>query len=205
MMKQILGLAFLQLSSLLAAQTPNKLADNALFFAIGWSKEGLFAYGSSSDAGAGFADAEFSIINAVTDERLFVMAHRAQNSELQAAWQGFWRENGPACEKAMASHKIEKISLEPLAPEFSSGGHSYKASLLKEAGFYAVRLSMGAQSKRICQFKADQALIGAQVRLVFKSPYEERAALVAALAYRGFDDKSATVPLVAGAHLTGGF
>jgi len=202
------------------------------FFPIGWSKDGKFAYYSEPvDEACGCYYAYFAIQDLRTDKIVWEFKYD-QGDEADPVTgkqrgsgniRELWKKNKKLFSEKLAENGIVATRSVMLGKTFTAAGRSYTAKSTNKMGqnvdggemrvdLYAVSLTstkLGTKTvftsedntKEDYSFTLDAHLIG-----VIKSPYENRVALIAIEAMRGYEGPPHTGQLrVVGSDLTSGF
>jgi len=201
------------------------------FYPIGWSRDGKFAYYSEPvDEACGCYFAELVIQDLRTDKELWKFKNdpesrtNAKGEVMDDDMRRLWQRN-----RKLFSAKLRENGIIPLArfallgKSFSVGGKTYTATVaakkLKDDE-YDVELvrsmkmelaspSLGEKSLFSTEYKGDDkyaAPMDVAVAGAFKSPYENRVAIVMLQVYRGWEGPPHTVTYqIIGADLLSGF
>ncbi len=202
------------------------------FYPVGWSKDGKFAYYSEPvDEACGCYYAYLAIQDMRTDKIIWEFKYdQGDEDDPVTGKQGgqgnireLWKKNQKLFSEKLAENGIVASRSVMLGKTFSAAGFSYTAKSAKKMGqnadggekrvdLYTVSLSstkLGSKTvftsedhtKEDYSFRLDAGLIG-----VIKSPYENRVALIAIEAMRGYEGPPHTAQIrVVGADLTSGF
>lgn len=202
------------------------------FFPIGWSKDGKFAYYSEPvDEACGCYYAYLAIQDMRTDKIIWEFKYDQGDGDDpvtgkrmgQNNIRELWKTNQKLFSEKLAENGIIASRQIMLGKTFSASGSSYTAKSTKKIGqnvdggeervdLYSVSLrstKLGTKTvftsedhtKEDYWFMLDAGLIGA-----IKSPYENRVALIAIEAMRGYEGPPHTAQIrVVGADLTSGF
>ena len=199
------------------------------FYPIGWSRDGKFAYYSEPvDEECGCYFAELIIQDLRTDKILWKFENKPQErldekgEIIPDDMEKLWARNAKVFAEKLREHGIEQVARFPLLPlTFRSGGKGYTARLTVLKGddgdglTRARKISLNLSSPRLGRKSLvsethtgdlygaplDAALAG-----VFKSPFEDRAAVVMLKVQRGWEGPPHTVTVqIAGADLNTGF
>ena len=200
------------------------------FYPVGWSRDGKFAYMvEPPDEECGCYFAEIHIVDLRTDQSLWEYKNDPEKrvakdgSYLPDDLKRFWKRNQTLFSKKLIAYKIEqspKFAL--LLNRFASGGRRYALDLdVRKApndsmGIDAVNaatlvLSSPGLGKKTVYSPADKdfreyppldmAVVGA-----FRSPFEDRVAIVLVNVYRGWEGPPhITESKIVGADLKSGF
>ena len=200
------------------------------FFPIGWSRDGKFAYYLEPvDEECGCYYAELIIIDLRTDKILFQFKNnphdRVDEKGVPIAddMQKLWKRNEAMFVEKLREHNIEQTARFTLMPTtFRSGGKAYtaKVNAIKvndEDGRNRVRKlsldlsspTLGKKSLFASEYKGEElwgSPLDAAAAGVFKSPFENRAAVVMVRVQRGWEGPPHTADVqIAGADLSSGF
>ena len=110
-----------------------------LFYPIGWSRDGKFAYYSEpADEECGCYFAELAIVDMRTDKVLWQFKNNweervaADGSPIEDDIRKLWNRNAKTFEEKLREHKIEQAArFSLLPPNFRSAGKSYSAKVAK--------------------------------------------------------------------------
>ena len=199
------------------------------FYPIGWSRDGKFAYYFEPvDEACGCYYAELHIVDLKTDKILWEFENKPQErmdekgSILEDDMKRLWARNNKLFSEKLNEHGIIQLPrFALLARTFTSGGKTYTAKAIAPMGqdddglerTRKVTLelsspSLGKKTLYSADYTRDMygAPLGVGVAGVFKSPYEDRAAIVMINVQRGYEGPPHTVDLrIAGADLKSGF
>ncbi|MBK9528331.1 MAG: hypothetical protein IPO41_08420 [Acidobacteria bacterium] len=202
------------------------------FYPIGWSKDGKFAYYSEPvDEACGCYYAYLAIQDMRTDKIIWEFKYdQGDEDDLVTGKQRgsgnireLWKKNQKLFSEKLAENGIVASRVVMLNKTFSAGGTSYTARSAKKMGqnidggeirvdLYTVSLrstKLGTKTVFTSEdhstddywFMLDAGLIGA-----IKSPYENRVAIIAIEAMKGYEGPPHTAQIrIVGADLTSGF
>ncbi|MGB7069283.1 MAG: hypothetical protein WBD22_07295 [Pyrinomonadaceae bacterium] len=198
------------------------------FYPIGWSRDGKLAYYVEPvDEACGCYFAELKIVDLRTDTVLWEFNNKPEERTkptgeiLVDDMQQLWKRNRKLFSEKLAEHKIIPSRFTLLGRSFAAGGKTYTAKMTSPKGtdddgrdrVKSVRLDLSAPryGKKTLYSKTyssdmftsplDTAVAGA-----FKSPFENRAAIVMINVQRGYEGPPHTVDLkITGADLVSGF
>lgn len=201
-----------------------------VIFPIGWSRDGKFAYYVEPvDEECGCYFAEMVIQDLRTDKVLWEFKNKpqervdAQGVPIPDDIRKLWKRNEKMFTEKLREHNIEQVARLTLLPAtFRSGGKSYtaKVSALRGNDTDGLRRlrrltldlsspSLGKKSLFAAEYKGDDIYgspLDAAVAGAFKSPFENRLAVVMVKVQRGWEGPPHTVAAhIAGADLTSGF
>ena len=200
------------------------------FYPIGWSRDGKFAYlVEPVDDACGCYFAELHIIDLRTDRSLWVYKNDPEKrvakdgSYLPDNLKRFWKRNQALFSKKLSSYLIQpvpKVAL--LSSDFAWGGQKYALDLrtrkspnedfaIDVVTSAALALSSPDLGKKTV-YTADKKDLGTYPPLdmavagVFRSPYENRIAVVLLNVQRGWEGPPHTAEVkIVGADLKNGF
>ena len=199
------------------------------FYPIGWSRDGKFAYYTEPvDEECGCYYAELIIQDLRTDKVLWKFENKPQErmdekgSIIPDDMDKLWARNRTLFTEKLREHGIEQVARFRLLPlTFRSAGRSYTARLtvlkgddsdgLNRARKMSLNLSspsLGRKSLFTETHTGDLygAPLDAGLAGVFKSPFEDRAAVLMLKVQRGWEGPPHTVTVhIAGADLNTGF
>ena len=209
---------------------PMQLLYADRFYPIGWSRDGKFAYYVEPvDEECGCYFAELHIIDLKTDKILWKFENRPEERRdekgdmLEDDMQKLWARNKKMFSDKLREHRIEQTARFALLPTtFRSAGKIYTAKVtalrsddpdgMRRVQRLSLDLSsptLGKTSLYSEEYKGDQMYaspLDAAVAGAFKSPYENRAAVVLLKVQRGWEGPPHTVQIqIAGADLVKGF
>lgn len=200
-----------------------------VFRPIGWSRDGKFAYliEPPEEEGEGF-HAQLVIVDLATDKTLWTFVNkpderlgpdgepRPDNATL------FWKRNEKVFEEKLKEYGIIQTQFSLLGKKFTSGGRAYTAKAVRDIRSdddygtetvhkLTVELSSPALGKKTVYShdftkpdelrSYDYAIAGA-----FKSPFEDRAAVILISVHRGWEGPPNVAELeILGADLKKGF
>ncbi len=199
------------------------------FYPIGWSRDGKFAYYFEPvDEECGCYFAELAIMDLRTDQ---VLWHFKNDWEARTDKEGapipddirkLWTRNQTRFNEKLSEHgiiQLDRFALLP--PSFASGGKTFSARVTKIKGNDGdglrriTKLSLDVSSPSLGQKSLYEASyegelygapLDAAVAGAFKSPYENRAAVLMIRVQRGWEGPPHTVEIqIAGADLVKGF
>lgn len=200
------------------------------FFPIGWSRDGKFAYYSEPvDEECGCYFAELAIVDLRSDKILWEFRNKPQERiddkgiPIADDMRKLWARNEKTFTEKLQEHGIVQTTRFALLPAtFSSTGKNYTARVSRLRGEdsdgldrlrkFSLDLSsptLGKKSLFSAEYKGDEMYVSpldAGVAGVFKSPFENRAAVVMIKVQRGWEGPPHTVGVqIAGADLVKGF
>jgi hypothetical protein len=200
------------------------------FYPIGWSRDGKFAYYTEPvDEACGCYFAELAIVDLRTDKVLWQFKNEpndrvdAQGAPVADDIGKLWKRNEKVFAERLLEHRIEQLPRFTLLPSaFRSSGRSYIARVSStfgkdEDGNRRIRKldlvfsspALGRKSLYSAEYTGDgmyTSPLDAIVAGAFKSPYENRVAIVMLHVQRGWEGPPHTVNVhIAGADLSGGF
>jgi hypothetical protein len=200
------------------------------FFPIGWSRDGKFAYYVEPvDEECGCYYAELAIIDLRTDKLLWEFKNKPlermneKGEPIPDDMRQLWKRNGTMFTEKLREHKIEQLSRFTLLPAtFRIAGKSFTAKVISVKGddpdgLNRIRKlsldltspSLGKKTLYNAEYKGDDMYaspLDVAVAGVFKSPFEDRAAIVMINVQRGWEGPPHTVDVrIAGADLVKGF
>ena len=201
------------------------------FYPIGWSRDGKFAYYvEPPDEACGCYFAELVIQDLKTDKEVWKFKNDPESRTnpkgeiLDDDIRRLWRRNQKMFSKKLREHRIiplRRFAL--LGTSFSIGGKAYTANLTaqksKDDEYDMERVmkmkvslstaSLGNKSLSDIAYKGDEANnapLEAALAGVFKSPYENRVAIVLFKVFRGWEGPPHTLDTqIIGADLRMGF
>ena len=200
------------------------------FYPIGWSRDGKFAYYTEPvDEACGCYFAELAIVDLRTDKVLWQFKNEPndrvdkEGAPIADDIRKLWKRNEKLFAEKLREHKIEQVSRFSLLPAvFRSSGRSYTAKVSSifgkdEDGNRRIRKldlvfsspALGRKSLYGAEYKGDEMYtspLDAIVAGAFKSPYENRVAVVMLQVQRGWEGPPHTVNVnISGADLLTGF
>jgi hypothetical protein len=200
------------------------------FYPIGWSRDGKFAYYVEPvDEECGCYFAELKIIDLRTDKVLWEFKNKPlermndKGEPIADDMRQLWKRNEKIFHDKLREYGIEQTARFSLLPAtFRIGGKSYsaKASSIKgndADGLRRIRRldvefsspGLGKKSLYSAEYKGDEMYVSPldiAVAGVFKSPFENRVAVVVIKVQRGWEGPPHTVEAqIAGADLVSGF
>ena len=200
------------------------------FYPIGWSRDGKFAYYSEPvDEECGCYFAELTIIDLRTDKVLWEFENKPmerlneKGEPIPDDMQKLWKRNEKVFFEKLHEHKIEQLARFSLLPAtFRSAGKSYTAKVITTRGNDGDGLSrvrklaldlssptLGKKTLYSAEYKGDDMYVSPldiAVAGTFKSPFEDRVAVVMMKVQRGWEGPPHTVEAqIAGADLLSGF
>lgn len=200
------------------------------FYPIGWSRDGKFAYYSEPvDEECGCYFAELAIIDLRTDKVLWEFRNKPQERmdekgmPIPDDMRQLWKRNVAMFTEKLREHGIVQTArFALLGRTFSSGGKGYTAKVVSvnaddPDGLNRVRKvsldlsspSLGRKSLYSAEYKGDDIYgspLDIAVAGTFKSPFENRVAIVMVKVQRGWEGPPHTVEVqIAGADLVSGF
>ena len=191
----------------------------------GWSRTGKIAYSTETVMiYKGGIEINFNILDSVTDEIVFSWVIDSSDyvgSDWDGTIKSLYQKNRTAIANAMREHGIVEAPAEFLPLPISRRGNIYIFSVINtmraknEWGFYDnsggviqkfdVTAETGGKRKTIFSFNDPESRTGhAYITGFFMSPYEERALIVIAEEYRGYQEVMLRYTF-AGCHLNIGF
>ena len=199
------------------------------FYPIGWSRDGKFAYYSEPvDEECGCYFAELIIQDLRSDQILWKFENKPQErmdekgAMIPDDMDKLWARNRTLFTEKLREHGIEQVARFALLPlTFRSAGRSYTARLTVLKGddgdglTRARKMSLNLSSPRLGRkslFSETHtgdlygAPLDAGLAGVFKSPFEDRVAVLMLKVQRGWEGPPHTVTVqIAGADLNSGF
>lgn len=199
------------------------------FYPIGWSRDGKFAYYTEPvDEECGCYFAELHIIDLRTDKVLWKFDNKPMDRmdekgiPIPDDMQKLWARNRQMFSEKLAEHGIEQLARFALLPRsFSSRGKTYSAKItapkgkdddgLVRARSVLLDLSsptLGRKTLYSADYRGDMygGPLDVAVAGAFKSPHENRAAIIMINVKRGWEGPPHTVDVsIAGADLVNGF
>lgn len=198
------------------------------FFPIGWSRDGKFAYYVEPvDEACGCYFAELRIQDLRTDKILWEFKNDPNSrvdkdgSPLEDDIQKLWKRNQKLFAEKLNEHGIVPVArFAMLRRSFSSGGKTYSAKAIskrsgdedglrvKNVVFEVSSPSLGKKTVFSAQYSGEvyESPLDVGVAGAFKSPYENRAAIIMINVQRGWEGPPHTVDVrIAGADLMKGF
>ena len=199
------------------------------FYPIGWSRDGKFAYYVEPvDEECGCYFAELHIVDLRTDKHLWEFKNKPQErmdekgQMIPDDMRKLWSRNQKMFSEKLREHGIIQQARFALLPAtFTSVGKTYSARVsvlkgndpdgLRRARKLSLDLSspLGKKSLYAAEYKGDDMYgspLDVAVAGAFKSPYENRAAIVMIKVQRGWEGPPHTVEVqIAGADLVSGF
>ena len=200
------------------------------FYPIGWSRDGKFAYYVEPvDEECGCYFAELHIVDLRTDKDLWKFENRPEErmdekgKMLEDNMQKLWARNKKMFSDKLREHGIEQTARFSLLPTtFRSAGKTYTTRVtasrsndpdgLRRVRKLSLDLSsptLGNKSLYAAEYKGNEIYgspLDVAVAGAFKSPYENRVAVVLLKVQRGWEGPPHTVDIqIAGADLDRGF
>lgn len=200
------------------------------FYPIGWSRDGKFAYYSEPvDEECGCYFATLTIIDLRTDKLVWEFKNKPtermndKGEPIADDMRKLWKRNERMFFEKLREHKIEQQARFVMMPAaFRSGAKSYTAKVVRAVGddpdgLNRIRKidlsfsspSLGKKFLYSAEYKGEEMYgspLDAAVAGVFKSPFENRVAVVLIKVQRGWEGPPHTVkPQIAGADLVTGF
>jgi len=198
------------------------------FYPIGWSRDGKFAYYIEPvDEACGCYYAELIIQDLKTDKVVWKFKNDPESrmddkGEIIADdMRKLWKRNEKMFYEKLTEHGIVSTRFELLGRSFSSGGKAFAAKMVTSKGsdeydmdhVKTIRLelsstALGRKTLFTKDFSADLLVAPIESAVVgaFKSPFENRAAVVMINIQRGWEGPPHTVDIqIAGADLVKGF
>ena len=200
------------------------------FYPIGWSRDGKFAYYLEPvDEECGCYFSELVIMDLRTDKILYHYKNDWQThvdeegKPIPDDLQKHWNKNEKTFAEKLREHAVVQTPRFALLPAtFSTSGRTYAAKMTKlkgndSDGLRRIRKmdlvfsspTLGRKSLYAIEYKGDDiwgSPLDSAVAGVFKSPFENRAAVVMINVQRGWEGPPHTVSVrIAGADLTSGF
>ena len=207
----------------------NKLAT-AGFYPIGWSRDGKFAYFIEPvDEACGCYFAELVIQDMRTDKTVWHFKNDwekhvdAEGAPIEDDIRKLWKRNAKTFAEKLREYKIEPAPRFFLLPAtFRSAGKSYTAKLMtvraddpdgnsrvRKLDLQFASPTLGKKELYSREYKGDDLWVSPLASAVvgaFKSPYENRVAVIMLNVQRGWEGPPHTVNVqIAGADLTSGF
>jgi hypothetical protein len=200
------------------------------FYPIGWSRDGKFAYYTEpvdEECGCYFAD--LTIVDLRTDKIVWEFKNKPlermndKGEPIADDMRKLWKRNEKMFSDKLREYGIEQTARFSLLPAtFRIGGKSYavKAASVKANdadGLRRIRKlnvefsspGLGKKSLYSAEYKGDEMYVSPldiAVAGAFKSPFENRVAVVLIKVQRGWEGPPHTVaPQIAGADLASGF
>ena len=200
------------------------------FYPIGWSRDGKFAYYSEPvDEECGCYFAELAIVDLRTDKVLWEFKNKPQDradasgAPLPDDMRKLWKRNEKMFVEKLREHGIVQTArFALLGRTFNSGGKSYTAKVasvkgddpdglnrIRKLNLALSSPTLGKKSLYSAEYKGDEMYVSpldVAVAGAFKSPYENRVAIVMIKVQRGWEGPPHTVEAqIAGADLDRGF
>lgn len=204
---------------------------SAGFYPIGWSRDGKFAYYTEPvDEACGCYFAELVIQDLRTDKEVWKFKNdpesrtNAKGEMLQDDMRRLWRRNQKMFSGKLREHQIiphTRFTL--LGKSFVIGGKTYITKItapkskddeyemdrVKSINVELTSMSLGRKTLHSSEYKGDQiyaAPLEVMIAGAFKSPYENRVAIVMLKVQRGWEGPPHTVDIqIVGADLVRGF
>ena len=201
------------------------------FYPIGWSRDGKFAYyAEPADEDCGCYFAELVIQDLRTDKELWKFKNdpqsrtNAEGEPIEDDIRRLWRRNQKLFSSKLREHGIiPNTRFALLGKSFVLGGKSYKTKVtapkskddeyemdrVKSIAIDLTSTSLGKKTVYATEYKGDEiyaAPLDVSIAGAFKSPYENRVAIVLLKVQRGWEGPPHTVDVqIFGADLLKGF
>lgn len=185
------------------------------FHPIGWSKDGKFAYAKFFDS---YADGLtlVVVVQDVTSDKVIwskeVYALGEDGEEQNLDHKGLWNKVKNSLEKALITYKISPNQSIDYRKEswHRINGQAYKFALTTNKKIQIDCRAKGLGEKNIYQQKISEtdfeySEIGASVKGIIKSPYEDRVLVLYLISQKGFEFATDESFDLVGCHLTKGF
>ncbi len=209
---------------------PYQLLYTEGFYPIGWSRDGKFAYYVEPvDEACGCYFAELVIQDLRTDKELWKFRNKPESrmndkgESIEDDIRKLWQRNQKLFSEKLREHGIVSQSrFALLSRTFVSNGRAYTAKVTARKGYDADDMKrvknvvlefstprLGKKTAFTAAYKADEMYVApleVDVAGVFRSPFENRAAIVMIKVQRGWEGPPHTVKVqIAGADLVSGF
>jgi hypothetical protein len=170
---------------------------------IGFSAQGHFAYYWSAELDNGLVDVGFVLVNLVSDQTLAIKElRRKQNSTELLNY--LKKTNEVTIKNLLQRYTIGQTIAANYKTSFNEEGQNYKATVAKKNNNYSLILHKNKQNKELNVIALANGYGEPEVRLLLKSPYEARLAVVVSQPYKRVGGEAQQLS-VYGAYLNSGF